>query len=275
LDTGETTLILLFHLFFKSFVMLAAKPSSTSIIFSSDLNALGNVRYAFFDRSWGREGFLPLRSEPDFAPWRKRIASFFEVSPQNVLCCRQIHSTTVVPINEPWPFSNAPDADGIVTNKRGLVLAVLTADCVPVLLADSKTGVIGAAHAGWRGALGGVLENALRVMEESGAYRENIVAALGPCIAQASYEVDEAFSLPFLRKRPENAHFFKPFIKNGKYLFDLPAYVAEQLRLLGVGKISVCSEDTYTNPERFFSHRYSTHRNETQKGNLISAIILQ
>ncbi|MDD3029474.1 MAG: peptidoglycan editing factor PgeF [Alphaproteobacteria bacterium] len=244
----------------------------TDILFASNLNALENVRHAFFGRSWGRAGLSPLQDEPDSAPWRERIGSFFGVPSPQVLCCRQVHSPTVVYVSEPWSFREAPAADGMVTDRPGLVLGIMTADCAPVLLADAEAGVIGAAHAGWRGALGGILGNVLEAMEKRGARRKNIVAALGPCIAQESYEVDKSFSVPFFAQNSGNELFFKQSIKKDKYLFDLSGYIVSQLNVFGVGNVLPSLGDTYADPKRFFSHRYATQRHKAREGSLVSGL---
>ena len=181
---------------------------------------------------------------------------------------RQVHSSHVVTVTE--PFGQPPEADALVTDRIGLVLCVVTADCAPVLLADDEARVIGAAHAGWRGALGGVLENTLAAMEALGARRERIVAAIGPSIARASYEVDDAFRARF---GSEAESFFAPG-RTGHWQFDLPAYAAHRLRVAGAGPIDNLRLDTYADPARFFSYRRATHRGEPTGGRQRSLLAL-
>jgi hypothetical protein len=185
----------------------------------------------------------------------------------------QIHSPEVVVASEPWPQDERPRADGMVTDTPNLLLGILTADCAPVLFADHKAVVVGAAHAGWRGALAGVTDATIEAMEKLGARRENIHAAVGPCIAQPSYEVDEAFRARFLHADPDNARFFVEG-SSGKPHFDLEAYVVHRLIAAGIDEIEAVNLDTYAEPERFFSYRRSTHRGEADYGRQLSAIAI-
>jgi hypothetical protein len=185
----------------------------------------------------------------------------------------QIHSPQVVLASEPWPQDERPRADAMVTDTPNLLLGILTADCAPVLFADHKAVVVGAAHAGWRGALAGVTDATIEAMEKLGARRENIHAAVGPCIAQPSYEVDEAFRARFLHADPDNARFFVEG-SSGKPHFDLEAYVVHRLIAAGIDEIEAVNLDTYTEPERFFSYRRSTHRGEADYGRQLSAIAI-
>lgn len=180
----------------------------------------------------------------------------------------QVHSAEVFVVTHPW--DDAPEGDAMVTNRKGLALGIVTADCAPVLLADPVAGVVGAAHAGWRGALGGVLENTVAAMGSLGSRPSDIVAAIGPTIAQKSYEVDEAFRERF---DDRDARFFD-FGREGHRQFDLPAYVAHRLEAVGVGAVKDLEEDTYSQPERFFSYRRATHREEPSGGRQLSVIAL-
>jgi len=191
-----------------------------------------------------------------------------------LLSAYQIHSSTVVTVTHNWLADDRPQADALVTNKKGFALGILTADCGPILFADVGAGVIGAAHAGWRGALSGILDNTLDAMETLGASRKSIHAALGPCIWQKSYEVGPEFPAPFLAEDPAHQRFFRAAFKSDHYMFDLPGYIMARLHALGVGSLAASPADTCAEPERFFSHRYSTLRNEKRKGNLMSAISL-
>jgi YfiH family protein len=182
----------------------------------------------------------------------------------------QVHSGRCIYAEEPWPQDQRPHADATVTDRPGLLLGILTADCAPVLLADAQAGVVGAAHAGWRGAFDGVTDSTIAMMEEIGANRERIQAVVGPCIAQPSYEVDEAFRARFFGQDQANARFFVDGAA-GKPHFDLPGYVAHRLRAAGV-QAEVLGLDTYAEPDRFFSYRRATHRGEADYGRQISLI---
>lgn len=182
----------------------------------------------------------------------------------------QVHSADCVEAGE-WPDGERPHADALVTDRPGLLLAILTADCAPVLLADREAGVVGAAHAGWKGAIGGVTDRTIAAMERLGARRERIAAAVGPCIAQVSYEVDEAFRRRFVDDDPANAAHFAAGAP-GHHQFDLETYVAERLRGAGIANVEALGEDTYGQPARFYSFRRATHRGEAAYGRQISLI---
>jgi YfiH family protein len=186
----------------------------------------------------------------------------------------QIHSADALAVTLPWPDDARPRADGMATARPGLALGILTADCAPVLFADRDAGVIGAAHAGWKGALGGVVEATLRVMESLGADRARIAAAVGPCIARRSYEVDEAFLRRFTESEPENERFFSDGARPDRRQFDLEGYVLSRLAGAGLSRIEALGEDTYSQPDRFFSYRRATHRGEPDYGRQISLIAL-
>ncbi|MEN2790791.1 peptidoglycan editing factor PgeF [Sphingomonas oligophenolica] len=183
----------------------------------------------------------------------------------------QIHSADAFTVAEPFEERLRPRADAIVTDRPGLALGILTADCAPVLLADRAAGVVGAAHAGWKGAIGGVTDAAILAMEALGAKRERIAAAIGPCIARASYEVDDGFALRFEADDPANERFFASG-KPGHHQFDLEAYVAHRLAAAGLTKIEMLGLDTYADEQRFFSFRRATHRGEPDNGRQISII---
>jgi YfiH family protein len=184
----------------------------------------------------------------------------------------QVHSAEAVAVDDPWPMDQRPHADAIVTDKTGLLLGILTADCAPVLFADADAGVIGAAHAGWRGALGGVTDSTISAMERLGARRSRIHAAVGPCIAQESYEVDDAFRSRFLSDDAGNARFFTEDPR--KPHFDLEAYIVHRLLAAAVGEVEAVNLDTYANEDRFYSYRRATHRGEADYGRQLSAIAL-
>ena len=184
----------------------------------------------------------------------------------------QVHSGDVVYVEHAWPQAERPHADAMVTDRPGLLLGILTADCAPALFADQDAGVIGAAHSGWRGAIAGVNEATIAAMERLGASRERIRAAIGPSIAQPSYEVDEAFRERFLESASENERFFAGG-QAGKPLFDLPAYIEHRLRAAGV-RVENLGLDTYADAERFYSFRRATHLAEADYGRQLSAIAL-
>ena len=185
----------------------------------------------------------------------------------------QVHSPDALYAVSPWPLDARPHADAIVTDRPGLVLGILTADCTPVLLADLEAGVIGAAHAGWKGAFSGVIESVVAAMEARGARRERIAAAIGPVIARKSYEVDEGFLRRFAEADPETERFFTPG-REGHHQFDIEAYVLARLGAAGVRHAETLGLDTYADPDRFFSYRRATHRGEPDYGRQISLIAL-
>jgi polyphenol oxidase len=186
----------------------------------------------------------------------------------------QVHSADAVTVIEPFDDRVRPRADALVTDRPGLALGILTADCAPVLFADSEAGVVAAAHAGWKGAISGVTDSTIAAMEALGAGRDRIVAAVGPCIAQTSYEVDAAFRSRFVDADPKNACFFA-LGDPGHHQFDLEAYVVHRLAVAGLQRIEALGEDTYAQPERFFSYRRATHRGEPDYGRQISIIGLR
>lgn len=185
----------------------------------------------------------------------------------------QVHSAECATVVEPWPEEARPHADALVTDQPGVVLGILTADCAPVLLADRLAGVIGAAHAGWKGAIGGVTEATIAAMEGLGADRTRIVAVVGPCIAQASYEVDEGFRDRFLAEDAANAGFFVSGAA-AHWQFDLEGYVVDRLHRAGIDSVEGLGLDTYAAPQRFFSFRRATHAREPSYGRQISMIAL-
>lgn len=194
------------------------------------------------------------------------------VLPGSVLVTvHQIHSAEVVTVTGPIPLDQRPQADAMVTDKPNLLLGILTADCVPVLFHDPEANVIGAAHAGWKGALAGVTDNVIRAMEKLGADRGNIACAIGPCIAQVSYEVDEAFRTRFLDADPSNDRFFATG-KPEHFQFDIEDYVAARLQSAGITKFDKLGLDSYANEDRYFSYRRSCHRDEAGYGRQISLI---
>lgn len=183
----------------------------------------------------------------------------------------QVHSADVVTVIAPFPDEARPKADALVTNQPGLLLGILTADCAPILLADRQAGVVGAAHAGWKGAIGGVSAAVVAAMEALGADRSRIIAAIGPSIARASYEVDDAFLRRFASHDPENERFFSAG-REGHHQFDLEGYNVHRLAVAGVGNIEALGLDTYSDPDHFFSYRRTTHAGEPDYGRQLSVI---
>ncbi len=205
---------------------------------------------------------------------RARAARKFGMPAHALLTLRQEHTADVVTVTKGWSHEEMPVADGMVTCVPGLMLGILTADCAPVLFAAPAAGVIGAAHAGWKGAIGGVLEATLEAMEALGAARSDIRAAIGPCIAQPSYEVGAEFREAFVRERAENDEFFLPSDRADHFLFDLAGYVSFRLASAGVKNVLAAGVDTFQDNERFFSYRRTTKRGEADYGRHLSALAL-
>jgi len=187
----------------------------------------------------------------------------------------QTHSADVVTVGEPWKADAAPSADATVTRMPGVALGVLTADCAPVLMADEEAGVIGAAHAGWRGALKGILEASVEAMCGLGARRQGIVAAIGPAIQQESYEVGPEFHAEFMDSDKRDGAFFRDSPRNGHFMFDLPGYVVGRLEALGLAAVEAVPDDTFGDEDRFFSYRRATQRREHDYGRGLAAIALK
>jgi len=212
----------------------------------------------------------------DLVERNREIAAAAVLPGARLVTVYQVHSADCVTLGEePWSedaeVDQRPKADAIVTNRPGVVLGILTADCAPVLFSDREAGVIGAAHAGWRGAIGGVTDSTIAAMEALGARRESIVAAVGPCIAQESYEVDAAFRDRFVTDDLPNMRFFGER-RPDHFQFDLEGYVLCRLRAAGIGRVEGLRLDTYADAERFYSFRRATHRGELSYGRQISLI---
>ena len=242
-----------------------------------------HVRHAFFTREGGvSEGIYdslncgygsnddPARVTEN----RTRALAAIGLPPVALATAYQVHSPAVVVVDKPWPRGEAPKADAMVTTQHGLALGILTADCAPILLADAAAGVIGAAHAGWRGSVSGVIEAVVGHMQRLGAEAGRIHAAVGPCIAQASYEVGPEFPQPFLTQDAENRRFFVPSARDGRFMFDLPGYVVSRLQRLGIGAVEDLHRDTCAEPDAFFSYRRTTLRGELDYGRELSMIAL-
>ncbi len=250
---------------------------------ASSLSAFENIRHAFFTREGGvseglyrsLNGGLGSNDSTDKVQEnRARMAATLGVAPGCLLTAYQIHSPEVVVAKSAWTRETAPRADAVVTSVPGLAVAVTTADCGPVLFADAQGHVVGAAHAGWKGALGGVLEATVACMERLGAKRSRIVAALGPTIRQPNYEVGSEFVARFLAAEAGNARFFAPSARTGHALFDLPGYIAMRLDAAGIAQVEDTGHCTYADPAQFYSYRRSTHCAEPDYGRHISAIAL-
>jgi len=248
------------------------------------LARLPGVRHAFFTRSGGVSGGVyaslnaGVGSNDDpghVAENRARMAAAMGVAPERFLTCYQIHSPEVAVADAPFTAAARPRADAIVTTRPGLAVGVSTADCGPVLFADADARVVGAAHAGWRGALGGVTEATIAAMETLGAVRERIVAALGPMIRQSNYETGADLRDRFLAADRANARFFGAAAREGHFMFDLAGYLAARLAAAGVHAIEDVGACTYADADRFFSYRRMTHRGEPDYGRHVNAIVLE
>ncbi len=205
---------------------------------------------------------------------RARVARTLGLAPDRLVTLYQIHSAKAVTVETPWARQDAPQADGMATSEPGLALGILTADCCPVLFADASARVIGAAHAGWQGALSGVLEATLETMTALGADRSAVTAVLGPTISQANYEVGPEFKERFLAHDPGTERFFAPSGKAAHWRFDLPGFVAVRLVQAGVGRIEDTGLCTYADEDAFFSYRRTTHRKEPDYGRDLSIVAL-
>jgi YfiH family protein len=245
------------------------------------LSAIPGLRHAFFTRDGGVSGGLYASlnggtgSSDDpgkVAENRRRMAEQIGVTPENFLTVWQIHSPDAVVAAGPWE-GQRPRADAIVTRTEGLAIGATAADCGPILFVDPSARVIGAAHAGWKGALTGVVESTVAAMEKLGAERSGIVAAIGPLIRQHSYEVGGEFVERFLEADAENAMFFLPATREGHAMFDLAGFIRMRLENAGVLMIDDIGVDTYSD-ERFYSYRRSVHRNEPDYGRHVHAIAL-
>lgn len=237
---------------------------------SPSLIAMPDIRHAFFGRQGGLSTgiYAGLNvsdtggDDPDVvADNRTLVAAAMGVEPRQFVLLKQVHSPRVVPVTGPLTGQTI-EADAMVSARRGLVLGIMTADCTPVLLADPEAGVVGAAHAGWRGAAEGIIGNTVGAMQELGATPARIVAAIGPTISAPNYEVGSQFKTDFLALHPDgNAYFSVP--ESGRDHYDLPGFVTDQLRAAGVERIDLVGGCTYGSPDKYFSHRYATHQGTT------------
>ena len=260
--------------------MDATEPVITSGVLGAD----AGIHHAFFTRrggvSEGLFGSLNCGFGSGDAP--QRVAANREIAmvqlglpADRLVTLRQIHGAKVVIVERPWRREEAPTADGLVTAVPGIALGVLAADCAPILLHDPVARIIGAAHGGWRGALGGIVDATIARMAEFGAERPRIRAAVGPCIGRRSYEVGSEFQQPFVADDLDNMRFFAPALRSGRLLFDLAGYVAHRLRRAGIATVEVIPHDTVGEEERFFSYRRACLRGERAYGRGLSAIALE
>lgn len=256
-------------------------PSTIRPIVADNLS-VGSIRHGFFTRDGGLSTGIyaglncGVGSRDDTAlvlENRARVARALGAKSTDIVTLYQVHSADALAVDGPVDRNALPKADAVVTRTRGLAIGVLTADCTPVLLADSEAGVVGAAHAGWRGAASGVLEAAVAAMEELGAERGRIAAAVGPTISQAAYEVGADFEAELAAADVESAEFFAKGAR-GKSHFDLPGYVVHRLRRAGLADIERQTLCTYEHESRLFSYRRATHRQEPDYGRQISAIVV-
>jgi len=254
----------------------------TMLILRADAVTSPRVAHGFFGRKGGVSTGLydslncgPGSGDERASVMENRARATAALSPgATLVTLYQIHSAEAVIVNAPWEIAGNPKADAMATDRSGIALGILAADCAPVLLADPGAHVIGAAHAGWGGALAGVSEAVVAAMERLGARRERISAAVGPCISGASYEVGPEFKPRFVAADAANERFFEQSTREGHWQFDLPAYVAHRLRQSGVGVVEVMPRCTYESEADFFSYRRTTHRKEADYGRQLSAIML-
>jgi polyphenol oxidase len=251
------------------------------ILKAASLDALGPVRHAFFTREGGvstgvyatlNGGTGSSDVVADVRENRARMATALGVSPECLVTAYQVHSAEAVIVDRAWGLDQRPRADAVVTNTPGLAVAITTADCGPILLADGVARVVAAAHAGWRGAQGGILEATIVAMERCGARRERIIAAIGPMIRQRSYEVGPDLIGVFTD--PTDARFFRPADRPNHAYFDLAGYIASRLHAAGIPHVEDLDLCTYADDTRFFSYRRTVHRKERDYGRHISAIAL-
>ena len=249
----------------------------------NSLNEIASVRHAFFTREGGvSQGIYesancgPGSSDDPAAVARNRAAAMALLDREagDLVTVRQAHTADVVVVEQRFPLSAAPVADALVTDRPGIVLGILTADCAPVLLAARDGRVVAAAHAGWKGALGGILDETIRTMNGLGASPDDLVAVVGPCIAQRSYEVGPEFPTPFLEEDPSTAAYFGPAVRHGHFMFNLKNYVLHRLRRAGVQDAYALPADTCSEEKRFFSYRRATLQGQADYGRQLSAIVI-
>jgi len=252
-----------------------------SFLTADNLQDSPGIRHGFFTRAGGTstgiyKGLncgLGSNDRRDFVlENRRRALEFLSCDLQNLSGLYQIHSNQVIELKQPWGFDDQPQADALVTTTPGVALAILTADCGPILFADSKNKVIGAAHAGWKGASNSILENTITTMLDLGAERQHIKAAIGPTIAQKSYEVGPELFANLADSDSSNKDFFIPSTNKNHHMFDLPGYIHRQLKESNIADVFDTAQDTYTQSDLFYSYRRTTHHKEADYGRQISMI---
>ena len=250
----------------------------------ASLNANRGVRHAFFTREGGSSagiyasnncGFGSNDAPDSVAENRRRSLARLDLPAEALVTVYQVHGIDVAVVDRPWHPKQAPRGDALATDRPGVALGVLAADCAPILFADTEARVIGAAHAGWRGALLGVAEATVGAMEKLGAKPRNIRAAIGPCIGRRSYEVGPEFPAAFLRQSARDADFFAPAERAGHFMFDLAGYLARRLAALGLKSVETAPNDTCGEERRFFSYRRAALRGEKDYGRNLSVIALE
>lgn len=248
-----------------------------------ELEAIPNIKHGFFTRNLSGTSHIYVNkldaesalSEDELYNNRLKITQIMGYQPEQLCILRQIHSDKTVIVQDNWPINQEPEVDAMITSIPGMILGIQTADCVPLLLADRQNGVIAAAHAGWKGARSGIIEQTIATMTKIGANNSTITAAIGPCIHQQSYEISLEFYDNFMAESAHNSQFFKPSIRQGHYMFDLPGYVTHKLEMLDISHIYNINCDTLSDAERFFSYRrYTLSGGKEQRGNLLSVIML-
>ena len=253
------------------------------MIEAHNLSTVADVRHGFFTRKGGYSGGLYGSLNCGYGSDDERelvrqnrvhVARSLGLFADQLVTVHQVHSPQVITVTQRWAPDEAPKADAMVSNTQGTALGVLTADCAPVLFADRENGVVGAAHAGWRGALGGVCEATIAAMETIGAQRDHVFAAIGPTISVRNYEVGTEFHAAFVAEDADYDRFFKPAGRESHYMFDLPGFIEHRLGIAGIGSVERCDLCTYESEPDFFSYRRATHRGETDYGRQISAITL-
>ncbi|MCC9620527.1 peptidoglycan editing factor PgeF [Thalassospira sp. MA62] len=261
-----------------------ASTTGVTWLEAESLGASQNIKHGFFSRKGGvsdgihgglNVGFGSDDDHARVAENRKRAADAFDAAAHNLTTVYQVHGTDVVTLDRPLSRDQAPKADGMVTNRPDIMLGVLTADCTPVLFYDPIHQVIGACHSGWRGSFAGISAGTVDAMEKLGAKREHIEAAIGPCIARPSYEVDGGFRDTILSGPSGDDDLFDPSIRDGHFLFDLPEYVRRRTIATGVKSVTLLARDTLAEEDLFYSYRRTTLRKEPDYGRQLSAIMLR
>jgi YfiH family protein len=262
---------------------MGARVTSGMLIEAPQLSAHPNIRHAFFTREGGvsegiyasLNGGVGSQDDPErVAANRARMCAQLGLPPDRLVSLYQVHSADVVTVEAPFAAAMRPKADAMVTRVPGLALGIATADCGPILFADAENGVVGATHAGWKGALTGVIDATVAAMQALGARRDRIVAVLGPTISQASYEVGPDFVARFRTEAPGMERFLGTGTRPDHAQFDLPGFILARLAKAGIDEATSLDLCTYADPQRFYSYRRTTHRGEADYGRLISAIAL-